>query len=51
MSSAPNPAVPPRLTEHLAQWLGAWPAVKPLQVIGTSQRLEPGAARVCCMIR
>ncbi|GGK01711.1 hypothetical protein GCM10010123_34490 [Pilimelia anulata] len=31
-----------RLLHHLAGWLGQWPPLAPLQVVGSGRRLEPG---------
>lgn len=39
----PHPAeVDPRLIEHLRSWLGAWPPERPLHVVGSRKRTEPG---------
>lgn len=39
----PHPAqVDERLQAHLRSWLGAWPPVRPLQVVGSDRRTEPG---------
>lgn len=37
-----SPAVPSRLLTHLASWLGSWPPIAGLEVIGSRRRIEPG---------
>lgn len=32
----------PRLTAHLAAWLGSWPPATPMEVVGAPQRNQPG---------
>ena len=31
-----------RLQEHLRSWLGAWPPTRPVHVVGSTRRTEPG---------
>lgn len=39
----PHPAeVDPRLQAHLRSWLGAWPPTRPVHVVGSERRVEPG---------
>lgn len=39
----PHPAeVDERLRAHLRSWLGAWPPVRPVHVVGSERRVEPG---------
>lgn len=39
----PHPAeVDERLQQHLRSWLGAWPPERPLHVVGSDKRTEPG---------
>lgn len=39
----PHPSeVDDRLQAHLRSWLGAWPPVRPVQVVGSDRRTEPG---------
>lgn len=39
----PHPAeVDARLQAHLRSWLGAWPPVRPVHVVGSDRRVEPG---------
>ncbi len=35
-------AVDERLQAHLRSWLGAWPPERPVHVVGSSTRIEPG---------
>ena len=44
-SAGPTPQtapIPTALTEHLRQWLGAWPATEDLHIVGAAQRVSPG---------
>lgn len=47
----PDPAdVDERLQRHLRSWLGAWPPQRPVHVVGSRRRVEPGwdgSVRVC----
>lgn len=39
----PHPAeVDERLQAHLRTWLGAWPSTRPVHVVGSDRRTEPG---------
>ncbi|HSP05396.1 MAG TPA: GNAT family N-acetyltransferase [Acidimicrobiales bacterium] len=39
----PHPAeVDERLRAHLRSWLGAWPPARPVHVVGSERRVEPG---------
>ncbi len=41
--AVPHPAdVDPRLTAHLEDWLGVWPPPRPLHIVGSVRRVEPG---------